>query len=321
MATNASGNAVSTESSTKEKTITIDDPVKVTITVVQGTGDDKSAKQTSGLTSTIEKISDIANAPKGLRSSAEQSITINDPVKVTITVVEAAHDEKKHEKSLSSGIKEAIAGAFKVDKVETSPAAQVEDPVTIPTSQPVQREVSVPSPTPTANDKPADQSGGGLKKQESTSSVTPSSPAANEQVTSQEKTTVTVTEEKKDPAPASDSTPVSATTTTTNIPSDDKLKNEGSPSAGGDSKKTEITTSSSELKTNADGDTKRQESTTQQNVPSDSTKANSSTLLSNSTAGQQGQRERECSWLSHHQGQCKESHWFPTKESRILFQC
>ena len=85
-----------TGSSTSEQSITINDPVKVTITVVQGTEKYQSQGQT-----TTDKVDDLTQLGKVEAASSGQSITINEPKQVTITVVKAGGEEKSTDAALA----------------------------------------------------------------------------------------------------------------------------------------------------------------------------------------------------------------------------
>ena len=87
-------NTTTTGSTTSEELITINDPVKVTIEVVHGTGGSSAQGETSSSSSTsTDNASDLTQLVKTeATSSSQQSVTLNEPKKVTIRVVKGNGD-------------------------------------------------------------------------------------------------------------------------------------------------------------------------------------------------------------------------------------
>ena len=110
-----------TEASASEQSITINDPVKVTITVVQSASEDKAQEQVPSSSSriTTEKDNDTTKLEKSGASALEQSITINDPVKVTINVVQDSQEDKLSETTLSS-LSSSQKAQTKTDEIDDS---------------------------------------------------------------------------------------------------------------------------------------------------------------------------------------------------------
>lgn len=127
MATNTDQSVVSTvnslceQTNSSEQSITISDPVKVTIQVVKASAD-QNVKENAESSSLADNINNLVGIVSEFASNNQQTITINDPVKVTITVVQAAANEKQTlSRTLASAVNEIQDDlAEKVEQLQQS---------------------------------------------------------------------------------------------------------------------------------------------------------------------------------------------------------
>ena len=118
------------KASHSEQSITISDPVKVTISVVTAAGDGKAEGETF-VAAAREKLNDLVQSTIADTSSSEQSITINAPVSVTITVVQASSDEKAGRQTLASALtNESTEDASRVEQSTFASNAATESSTT-----------------------------------------------------------------------------------------------------------------------------------------------------------------------------------------------
>ncbi|CAF2244175.1 unnamed protein product [Rotaria magnacalcarata] len=204
-----------TETSTSEQSIVINDPVKVTITVVKSGSTDKSQDtnaSSSTTTTTKENTNDLTKlANTEASSSSEQSITINDPVKVTITVVQGHHDDKKGEQSLLSTLSTAaekvsdhVDDLTKIEKPELvlcSQPAAILDPITISVGTSSADENKKSEETKVAVDATVEE-----KKEAASAPTSAIPPAEDTAKTTETPVPSTSTEDKKEEAPAQTAT-------------------------------------------------------------------------------------------------------------------
>ncbi|CAF3564151.1 unnamed protein product [Rotaria socialis] len=205
-----------TETSISEQSIVINDPVKVTITVVKSASTDKSQDTNASLSSSTtttqkENTNDLTKLANTEASSSEQSITINDPVKVTITVVQGHHDDKQTGQSLLSTLSTAaekvsdhVDDLTKIEKPKLVLSAQpsvLSDPITISVGTNSADENKKPEETKVAVGATVEEN------KEAVSAPTSAIPPAEDTAkTTETPAPSTSTEDKKEEAPAQTAT-------------------------------------------------------------------------------------------------------------------
>ncbi|CAM4947820.1 unnamed protein product [Rotaria socialis] len=205
-----------TETSISEQSIVINDPVKVTITVVKSASTDKSQDTNASLSSSTtttqkENTNDLTKLANTEASSSEQSITINDPVKVTITVVQGHHDDKQAGQSLLSTLSTAaekvsdhVDDLTKIEKPKLVLSAQpsvLSDPITISVGTNSADENKKPEETKVAVGATVEEN------KEAVSAPTSAIPPAEDTAkTTETPAPSTSTEDKKEEAPAQTAT-------------------------------------------------------------------------------------------------------------------
>ena len=215
------------EASHSEQSITISDPVKVTISVVTAAGDGKTEGETF-VAAAREKLNDLVQSTIADTSSSEQSITINDPVSVTITVVQASSDEKAGRQTLASALtNESTEDASRVEQSTFASNAATESSTT---DQSTVKDVdNGKSQATVTEEKPRDESDINAVNQTQVTSVettveeNKAASVSDGQVTTTTTTTVSSIETKSDETPAlATSVPVTEHATTNEDTTDEK---------------------------------------------------------------------------------------------------
>mgnify|MGYP000639818688 CR=1 FL=1 len=150
-----------TDQSMTEQSITINDPLQVTITLVQSTSEHKRQEQTSSSDSTEKKttreVSDLNKLTESEGLPSEQSITINDPVQVTIKVIQDSGKDKTSETGLptlsssttAETISSSVDGLKTPDSFVKERSSEVDDPTSISSSKDAKKDVEALIPSST----------------------------------------------------------------------------------------------------------------------------------------------------------------------------